>query len=103
MFPGNKTEEIAKAYLAEDRNFRKAARGLTKEIIPNAVLATPEGYEVIGVHDVKEGNLEKFLIVQYQTMLAYQNIEGFRYKIDVRLKITEAMALLGLKAPEPLE
>ena len=38
MFPGDKTEEIAKTYIEEDKKFRKAARGLTKEIIPNARL-----------------------------------------------------------------
>ena len=95
-FPGHKAEEISKIYLEEDRKFRVASRGLAKEIIPNAVLSTPEGMDVIGVQDVKEGNLEKFL------MVPYQRIEGFKYKIVVRLKITEAMAMIGLKAPEPL-
>lgn len=102
MFPGHKAEEISKVYLEEDKKFRVAARGLTKQVIPNAVLSTPEGMDVIGVHDVKEGNLEKFLMVQYESMVPYQRIEGFKYKIEVRLKITEALGMIGLKAPEPL-
>ena len=101
-FPGHKAEEISKVYLEEDRKFRVASRGLAKEIIPNAVLSTPEGMDVIGVQDVKEGNLEKFLMVQYESMVPYQRIEGFKYKIVVRLKITEALAMIGLKAPESL-
>jgi len=59
-FPGHKAEEISKVYLEEDKKFRVAARGLTKEVIKNAVLSTPEGMDVIGVHDVKEGNLKSF-------------------------------------------
>jgi hypothetical protein len=35
-------------------------------------------------------------------MVPYQRIEGFKYKIVVRLKITEALGMIGLKAPEPL-
>jgi len=41
-------------------------------------------------------------MVQYESMVPYQRIEGFKYKIEVRLKITEALGMIGLKAPEPL-
>ncbi len=101
-FPGHIAEEISKVYLEEDKKFKKAVRGLAKEVIANAVLSTPEGMDIIGVQDVKEGNLEKYLMLQYESMVPYQRIEGFKYKIVVRLKITEALGMIGLKAPEPL-
>ena len=71
-------------------------------VIQNAVKSTMEGIVSIAVHDVKEGNLEKFLMVQTNYMVNFHDIEGFTYNIEVRFKITEAMEMLGMKAPEPL-
>ncbi len=102
MFPPHKTKEIAQMYVETTKDFNSAARGLTKMVIQNAVKSTENGIESISVHDVKEGNLEKFLNVQTNYMVNYHDIEGFRYKIEVRNKVTEAMEMLGMKAPEPL-
>jgi hypothetical protein len=33
-------------------------------------------------------------------MTAYQEVDGFIYSIEVRYKVTEALEVLGMKAPE---
>ena len=100
VFPLNKGEEVAKIWIDSIQDFRSEAKGLAKEVVPNAVKVTMDGIESIGVNDVKEGKLDEFLTVLGKSMLAYHDIEGFKYRWEVRAKITEALELLGMKAPE---
>ena len=100
LVPGHKINKSAEIYLKERKEERAAMRPLAKEIIPNAVKATMEGIEVISVHDVKEGKLEEFLNLQQKLMVAYHDIEGYKYNIEVRFKITEALEMIGMKMPE---
>ena len=99
-FPLNKANEAAKIYVENIKEFRSAQRALTKEIIPNAVKATDDGIESFGVHDVKEGKLEEFLLLQQKEMVKYHEVEGYKYTIEVRFKATEALEMIGLKIPE---
>ena len=100
IFPPDQAENISKVYLKEIKEARAALRPLGKEIIPNAVKATMDGASVIGVWDVKEGKLEEILKVQQKLLLAYHEIEGYKYRIEVRFKITESLEMLGMKVPE---
>lgn len=98
--PNEKTEEVAKIYLEYFKEDRSSYKDLSKELIPNAVKARKDYIEVTGVHDVKKGKLEEFLNLQQRLMVRYHKVEGFRYKIEVRFKVTEAIEMLGLKPPE---
>ena len=100
LFPHDQAENISKVYLKEVKEARAALRPLGKEILPNAVKATTEGMSVIGVWDVKEGKLEEILKVQQKLLLAYHVIPGYKYKMEVRFKVTEALEMLGMKEPE---
>ncbi len=100
LIPYNKIAESAEIYLKEIKDSRSTLRALAKEIIPNAVKGTMEGMEVIGVYDIKEGKLEEFLNLQQKLMVAYHDIEGYKYNIEVRFKITEALEMIGMKMPE---
>jgi len=97
--PYNKAEEVAKVYIDSDKEFRSEVRGLSKDIISNAVKARKDHIEVVGVDEVEEGNLAKFLLLQQKYMTNYHNIEGYSYDIEVRFKITEALEMIGMKAP----
>ena len=99
-FPLNKAEEAAKIYVDTLKEFRSAQKALTKEIVPNAVKATDDGIESIGVHDVKQGKLEEFLLLIQKYMVNYHNIEGYKYTIEVRFKAVEALDMIGMKMPE---
>ncbi|NHJ22893.1 MAG: hypothetical protein EAX91_18270 [Candidatus Lokiarchaeota archaeon] len=100
IFPPHTTNKLAKIYVDSLKDFRPKQRALAKEIIPNAVKATSKGIEVIGVMDVKEGKLDEYLLLAQQYMTNFHEIEGFRYHIEVRFKVTEALEMIGLKFPE---
>ena len=100
IFPLNKANEVANKWIEAIKDFRSEARPLAKEVVPNAVKVTMEGIESIGVHDVKEGKLDDFLTVLGKSMMVYHDIEGFKYRWEVRATVTEALGLLGMKAPE---
>ena len=99
-FPVNQADSMAKVYIKEIKEARAILRQLGKEVIPNAVLGTEKGISVIGIWDVKEGKLEEILSAQQKLLLAYKEIEGYGSRIEVRFKITEALEMLGMKAPE---
>ena len=100
IFPNDQAENIAKVYLKEIKEARSILRPLGKEVVPNAVKATEDGMTVIGIWDVKEGKLEEILNAQQKLLLAYSEIEGYRYRIEVRFKVTEALEMLGMKVPD---
>lgn len=99
--PNHKTREIAKIWVDTVKEFRSKNKGLTKEIIPNSVKARKDFIEVIGVHEIKPGKLEEYLLNQQNYMVNYHEVEGFRYEIEVRFNISVALEMLGMKAPEP--
>ncbi len=100
IFPNDQAGNISKAYLKVIKEERAEWRPLAKEIISNAVKGTLDGMSAISVYDVKEGKLEELLAIQQKHLLVYQDIPGYRYKMEVRFKITEALGMLGLKFPE---
>ena len=99
-FPLDQAEEVAKIYVKTAKDYRSSHRELAKEIVPNAVKATDDGIESFSVYDVKEGKLEEFLFLEQKNMVNYHNIPGYKYHIEVRFKITEALEMVGMKAPE---
>ena len=100
VFPPDQAENISKVYLKGIKEDRAAMRPLCKEIIPNAVKATSDGIHVISVYDVKEGKLDECFKMQQRLLIKYHEIEGYRYSLEVRLKVTEALEMLGMKVPE---
>jgi hypothetical protein len=100
IFPPGQAENISKIYLKEIKESRAALRPLAKEVITNAVKSTMDGMSVISVYDVKEGKLDEILKLQQKLLLAYHEIEGYKYRIEVRFKVTEALEMLGMKIPE---
>jgi hypothetical protein len=100
IFPPDQTGNISKAYLKVVKEERSEWRPLAKEIISNAVKGTEEGISVISVYDVKEGKLEEMMAVQQKHLLVYHDIPGYRYRMEVRFKVTEAIEMLGMKFPE---
>jgi hypothetical protein len=99
-FPPDQAVNISKAYLKVIKEDRANMRPLAKEIIPNAVKATEEGMTVISVHEVKEGKLEECLAQQQKQLLVFHDIPGYRYRMEVRFNVVEAIEMLGMKVPE---
>ena len=99
-FAPDQATETAKIYIKTAKDFRLKHRELAKEIVPNAVKATDDGIESFSVYDIKEGKLEEFLFLEQKNLVNYHNIPGYKYHIEVRFKITEALDMVGMKAPE---
>ena len=55
---------------------------------------------VISVYDMKEGKLEEMMATQQKHLLVYHDIPGYRYRMEVRFKVTEALEMLGMTFPE---
>ena len=98
--PYNKTQEVAKSYLDIIKDYRAETKGLGKEIIPNAVKARKDHIEVVGVSEVEESNVGKYLQIEQKYQATFHEIEGYSYTIEVRLKLQEALEMMGLKMPE---
>jgi hypothetical protein len=99
-FPLDQAEEVAKIYIKTAKEYRSSHRELAKEIVPNAIKAIDEGIDSISVYDVKQGKLEEFLFLEQKNLVNYHTIPGYKYHIEVRFKVTEALELVGMKAPE---
>ncbi len=97
-FPSNKAKEIAKIYIEERKKY-PFDRSLGKEVV-TAVSSDENGIISMGVIDVKEGKLEETLTRDNNILVMYLNIEGYKRKVEVWSTAVEALALLGMKAPE---
>jgi len=98
--PYNKAQEVAKIYLDNLKDFYAEIRGVAKEIIPIAVKARKDHIEAVGVYEVEESNVGKYLQIESKYQVNFHVLEGFSYNIEVRAKAEEALETMGLKMPE---
>ena len=100
-WPSDKTVGVIKKLIEANKKF-PPDESLGIDLTPgNAIKATKEGFETIGVSKVKEGKLKD----AYQRVTAAANlyamaIEGFEYKLEVWSTDEEAFASIGQKPPE---
>jgi len=66
-----------------------------------APITTDEnGIVVMGIYEVKEGQLEKAFTTLSSMYFEYIDIEGFEYTVRVWSTFDEALAIAGIEAPE---
>jgi hypothetical protein len=70
------------------------------EVVPNAIMGSPNGITSLSISEVKEGKLEEALTRAVENIMEYVDIEGFNYKFDIANTQAEAMTMLNLKMPE---
>lgn len=98
--PHAKALKAGEAFLEANKKF-PTDRSLSKVLLDNVVAATKDGYKVVSANEVKEGKRVEFLAQLNETLMWLANeIEGYKYKIELYSSIVEAMAVLGLKPPE---
>ena len=97
--PPGKVAELGKVYLEVMKKYPDD-RSIAKTIVQNALKARKNGVEVVGIVEPKPGKLEVALNRTQNTMIFYNDIVGFEYEIEVRFNVVEAMAMVGMKAPE---
>jgi len=98
--PHAKASEVGKLFIEAMKKY-PADKSLSKELLNNAVVATKEGYKVVNADEIKEGKLKEYIALLNKTLLFMANdIEGYKYQIEVMSSIFEAMDIVGLKPPE---
>ena len=64
------------------------------------VTTDENGIIIMGIYEVKEGQLEKALTFYSSLLYEFINIEGYEYTIRVWNTFEEALALAGIEVPE---
>ncbi|MFX1569921.1 MAG: hypothetical protein ACFFCV_16325 [Promethearchaeota archaeon] len=98
--PHAKASQAGKLFLEALKKFPDD-RSLAKSLLNNAVTATKEGYKVYIADEIKEGKLKEYLAQANKQLIFFaENMEGYKYEIEVLSSLVEAMAILGLKVPD---
>ncbi len=98
--PHAKASKAGEVFIEANKKF-PFDRSLSKVLLDNVVNTTIEGYKVVSANEIKEGKLVEFLAQLNKTLRWFANeIEGYKYKIELYSSLVEAMAVLGLKPPE---
>ncbi len=98
--PHAKASQAGKLFLEALKKFPDD-RSLAKNLLNNAVTATKEGYKVVIADEIKEGKLKEYIAQANKQLIFFaENMEGYKYEVEVMSSLVEAMAILGLKVPE---
>jgi len=99
-FPPEHAEKAGKTYLEVMKKYPRD-RSISKVLLDSSVSATKNGYKVVSASEVKEGKLVEAIDLANKRLIMFaEEIEGYKYKIEVLSTITEALGVLGLKPPE---
>ena len=75
-------------------------RTLAKTLLDNAVATKKDGYQIISAVEIKDGKLKEYTAYLNKSLIwAAENLEGYKYEVEVLSSITEAMDVLGLESP----
>ena len=61
---------------------------------------TKDGIKVIGIAEVVKGKVEDYVARATKGQQEYVGIEGVKYEVEMYMDMMEAMAVVGMKAPE---
>ena len=97
-FPGSSADEVAKVYLEERKKYSRD-KSLQK-VVAECIRSDEKGLKTMGIAEVKEGRLQEALKRQQEILTMYRHIEGYTSKLEVWWNPTEALGMIGMKAPE---
>ena len=97
-YPPGKANEAGKKFLEVFKKYPPDPS--IDKTITLAVKMTKEDIKVIGISEVVKGKYEEALARITKSNQEYTSIEGFRYKMETFMDISEAMKIIGMKAPE---
>lgn len=99
LYPSDKAMEVAERYLEMLKEY-PPDEALGTQVVPAASKTTHQGVKVLGVTEVKQGQLEAAMERVQNALAMFLNIPGFEYSIDIYATAAEAMATIGMKLPE---
>ena len=97
LYPSDKAPEVAKKYIEAISKY-PPNENLAMEVV-HAIKGTHQGIQSIAVSDVKKGKLEEAFNRLVSMMVMFHSIQGFEYKVDIYLKVEEAMGVIGMSLP----
>jgi len=98
LYPSDKTTEVAERYLEAISKY-PPNENLATQLVPAAVKGTHQGLQVLAIEEIKKGKLEEAYIYFVSMMAMFHSIQGFEYKIDIYLKVEEALGVIGMSLP----
>jgi hypothetical protein len=98
LYPSDKATEVGKKYLEAISKY-PPNENLAAQLVPAAVKGTHQGIQVLGISEVKKGKLEEAYTYLVSMMAMFHSIQGFEYKVDIYLKVEEAMGIIGMNLP----
>lgn len=93
QYPPSLANKVAQRYLETLQKYPLISS--IKRIVPAAVSSTKEGLEVFLVDEVKREAVGEALDYISKFLVAFFDIEDFRYQIRVYNTLNEAMAYIG--------
>jgi hypothetical protein len=98
QYPSDKAPEVANKYIEAISKF-PPNESLATWLVPAAVKGTHQGIQTLGIIDVKKGKLDEAYNYMVSMMAMFHVIQAFEYKVDVYLKVEEAMGVIGMGLP----
>ncbi len=97
-YPSHKQLEIVKIWLKIDKKYPDNEDIAVQLCAP--VITDENGILIMGIYDVKKGQLEKAFKFYSRLLHEFISIEGYEYKVRVWNTFDEALAIGGIEVPE---
>ena len=98
-YPHDKGSEVAAKYIEVFKKYPPDPS--ISEAIALGVTSDKDGLKTIAISNIKKGKFKEALTRAYQFQIDMASgIDGYRYKIETLMDITEAMGTVGMKPPE---
>ncbi|MHA1461197.1 MAG: hypothetical protein ACTSO8_06920 [Promethearchaeota archaeon] len=97
-YPSHKQLDIAKRWIKISGKYPDDDTMAVQICAP--VTTDENGIIVMGIYDVKEGQLKKAFTVLSSMFYEYIDIEGYEYTVRIWSTFEEALAIAGIQAPE---
>ena len=97
-YPSHQQLEVAKRWI-KIRDKYPADEEMAVQLC-GPVTTDENGIVVMGIYEVKEGQLEKAMTFYSSFLYEFISIEGYEYTVRVWSTFEEALAIAGIEAPE---
>ena len=94
-YPNDKASEVGKTYLKVMQKYPDDP-SIGEPTVLAAVKSNKDGINVISMSKIKKGKLEAAQQLAWNRMVMFNEIEDFRYTVDIWLEVTEALKLIGM-------
>jgi hypothetical protein len=95
--PFNKGNDVTKKH---SETFKKIPLASFEKTLVWAGTPSKEGMVIIHIYAVEKGKYEESYNLVTKRLFEFNNIEGYRYKIETLMTLEEGMAVMGVVPPK---